>query len=52
MEWKRRKILKVVLDVTNVTKAFGNRVAVNNISFTLHEGEIFGFLMVQAKQPQ
>ncbi len=44
MEWKRRKILKVVLDVTNVTKAFGNRVAVNNISFTLHEGEIFGFL--------
>ena len=44
MEWKRRKILKVVLDVTNVTKAFGNRVAVNNISFTLHAGEIFGFL--------
>ncbi len=36
--------MKVVLDVTNVTKAFGNRVAVNNISFTLHEGEIFGFL--------
>lgn len=36
--------MKVVLDVTNVTKAFGNRVAVNNVSFTLHEGEIFGFL--------
>lgn len=35
---------KVVLDVSNVTKAFGNRVAVNNISFTVKEGEIFGFL--------
>lgn len=35
---------KVVLDVSNVTKTFGNRVAVNNISFTIHEGEIFGFL--------
>ena len=35
---------KVVLDVSNVTKTFGNRVAVNNVSFTIHEGEIFGFL--------
>ena len=35
---------KVVLDVCNVTKTFGNRVAVNNISFTVKEGEIFGFL--------
>lgn len=35
---------KVVLDVSNVTKTFNNRVAVNNISFTLREGEIFGFL--------
>lgn len=35
---------KVVLDVSNVTKTFGNRVAVNNISFTIREGEIFGFL--------
>jgi len=35
---------KVVLDVSNVTKTFGNRVAVNNISFTIKEGEIFGFL--------
>ncbi len=34
----------VVLDITNVTKTFGNRVAVNNISFTIREGEIFGFL--------
>ncbi len=35
---------KVVLDVSNVTKVFGNRVAVNNVSFTIREGEIFGFL--------
>ncbi len=35
---------KVVLDVSNVTKVFGNRVAVNNISFSIREGEIFGFL--------
>lgn len=35
---------KVVLDVSNVTKTFGNRLAVNNVSFTVKEGEIFGFL--------
>lgn len=35
---------KVILDVSNVTKTFGDRVAVNNVSFTIKEGEIFGFL--------
>lgn len=35
---------KVVLDVSNITKNFGNRVAVNNVSFSIREGEIFGFL--------
>ena len=35
---------KIILDVSNVTKSFGNRVAVNNVSFTIREGEIFGFL--------
>ena len=35
---------KVILNVENVTKAFEDRVAVNNISFQIHEGEIFGFL--------
>ena len=35
---------KIVLDVSNVTKAYPNRVAVNNVSFNIHEGEIFGFL--------
>ena len=33
-----------VLELKNVTKAFGNRIAVNNISFKIEEGEIFGFL--------
>lgn len=34
----------VVLKVSNLTKVFGERVAVNNVSFEVHEGEIFGFL--------
>lgn len=34
----------IVLSIENVTKNFGDRVAVNNISLTIHEGEIFGFL--------
>ena len=34
----------LVLDVSNVTKAYGNRVAVNNVSFKIKEGEILGFL--------
>ena len=34
----------VILSLENVTKAFEDRVAVNNVSFKIHEGEIFGFL--------
>lgn len=34
----------VVLSVKNLTKTFNDRIAVNNISFEIHEGEIFGFL--------
>ena len=34
----------VVLSVENVTKNFGERIAVNNVSFKIYEGEIFGFL--------
>lgn len=33
-----------ILSVKNVTKVFGTRVAVNNLSFSIREGEIFGFL--------
>lgn len=34
----------VVLEVNNVTKLFGNKIAVNNVSFELRQGEIFGLL--------
>ncbi len=33
-----------VLEIRNLTKKFGDRIAVNNVSFVIHEGEIFGFL--------
>jgi len=32
------------IHVTNLSKEFGTQKAVNNVSFTLEEGEIFGFL--------
>lgn len=35
---------KIVLDVANVTKKFGERVAVDNVSFQIFEGEIFGLI--------
>ena len=35
---------KVVLELNNLTKRYGERIAVNNVSFRVHEGEIFGFL--------
>jgi len=33
-----------VIIVKNLTKKFGNLIAVNNISFSVKKGEIFGFL--------
>lgn len=36
--------MKVNLEVKNLTKTFGDRVAVDNVSFEVFEGEIFGFL--------
>lgn len=33
-----------MLEVINVCKKFGDLVAVNNLSFTVHEGEIYGLL--------
>lgn len=33
-----------VIEVRNLTKTFGSTVAVDNISFSIKEGEIFGFL--------
>lgn len=35
---------KKILEVVNVTKVFGTRIAVNNLSFSVKEYEIFGFL--------
>ncbi len=37
-------MMKNVLEVNNLTKKFGNFTAVNNISFTVKEGELLGFL--------
>lgn len=34
----------VILDLQNLTKKFGDRTAVNNVSFIVRAGEIFGFL--------
>lgn len=37
-------LTNIVLDVANVTKKFGERVAVDNVSFQIFEGEIFGLI--------
>ncbi len=36
--------MKPVLTVSNLTKIYGNRKVVNNVSFSLFEGQIFGFV--------
>ena len=33
-----------ILQINHVTKTFGSRIAVNNVTFNVHQGEIFGFL--------
>jgi len=33
-----------MLEIKNVTKKYGNKVAVNNVSLTVNDGEIFGFI--------
>jgi ABC-2 type transport system ATP-binding protein len=33
-----------IIETTNLTKVYGHQVAVDHLSFTVHEGEIFGFL--------
>lgn len=35
---------EIIIDVHNLTKKFGTFTAVNNISFQVNKGEIFGFL--------
>lgn len=34
----------IVLEVNGLTKVYGERIAIDNLDFCIHEGEIFGFL--------
>lgn len=36
--------MQTVLKIDNLTKRYGERIAVNNVSFNVKQGEIFGFL--------
>jgi ABC-2 type transport system ATP-binding protein len=36
--------MDIAITVHNLTKRYGNVVAVNNISFDVHRSELFGFL--------
>ena len=33
-----------IIEINNLTKKFGDKVAVDGITFSVHEGELFGFL--------
>ena len=35
---------KAILEVTNLRKTYGSTVAVDDVSFTVEEGEVFGIL--------
>ncbi|MFN8526160.1 MAG: ABC transporter ATP-binding protein [Chloroflexota bacterium] len=37
-------LVESVIEVRNLTKVFGDRVAVDDVSFTVEPGEVFGFL--------
>lgn len=36
--------MNTVLEMTNITKKFGNHLALKNINMTIHEGEIYGLI--------
>lgn len=36
--------MKTIIEVKNLTRKFGDLVAVNNVEFEVYQGEIFGFL--------
>lgn len=40
----RERSSEVVLHLQNLTKKYGERLAVNNLSLDIHRGDIFGFL--------
>ena len=33
-----------MIEIKNVTKKYGNKVALNNVSFDVNDGEIFAFI--------
>ena len=41
---KSFKKVKSIIEFENVTLAYGNRVILDNISFNINEGQIFGML--------
>lgn len=38
------KMKEVILKTYNITKKYGNQVAVNNVNMTIRKGEIYGFI--------
>jgi len=36
--------MKTILEIKNLTKYYGTTLAVNNLSLSLNEGEVFGFI--------
>lgn len=36
--------MRIIIDVSNLSKTFGKKIAVNGISFTVNQGEVFGLL--------
>ena len=44
MNINNREIMKPKIVIRNLTKYFGNKKALDNISFEVYEGEIFGLL--------
>ena len=41
---KSYKKIKPIIEFENVTLAYGNRIILDNISFKINEGQIFGML--------
>ena len=41
---KSYKTIKSIIEFENVTLAYGNRIILDNISFKINEGQIFGML--------
>jgi ABC-type multidrug transport system ATPase subunit len=42
--WQYQDAMAAIVSVENLTKQFGSFTAVNNLSFTVNEGDVYGFL--------